>query len=300
MSHLDIPSLPPLPRPLPTGHSVRRETLTLGDGYITSVYVHEPPVGPVCLPVLHVHGIQSHPGWFMTSAEALARAGHQVYQVTRRGSGDNTAARGHAHSPGQLLDDVDCACRMVLERTGAARLHLMGVSWGGKLLAAHASHPNHSAAIASLTMIAPGIVPKVDVAVTTKLSIALAMLVWPHRRFAIPLSEPELFTDTPAMREYLRNDKLSLHEATAKFFLASRRLDWRLASAPDGCLKMPVTLILAGTDRIIDNAGTRQVVNRLSGGRCNVAELSGCHVLEFEHDPQPLIDALVAATQEEA
>jgi len=274
---------------------------------VTSVFVHAPARdaaasasgGGARLPVLYVHGIQSHPGWFAASAAALARAGHAVYQVTRRGSGDNQAARGHAHSDGQLMDDIDRAARMILERTGASRLHLLGVSWGGKLLAAYASHPKCSAPIASLTMVAPGIVPRVDVARTTKLSIAAALLVSPHRRFAIPLSEPELFTDNPAMREYLRNDKLALHEATARFFLASRKLDWRLSAAAGGCLAMPVTLILAGTDRIIDNQGTRRFVNRLTGGRCGVVELPGCHVLEFEPDPEPLLDALVAATRED-
>ena len=74
-------ALPALPRPLPAGHRVRRETLTLGDGYVTSVYIHAPAAGQARLPVLYVHGIQSHPGWFMASAAALAQAGHPVYLV---------------------------------------------------------------------------------------------------------------------------------------------------------------------------------------------------------------------------
>jgi len=283
----------PLARPLPESCRLQRRILRLADGYETSVQEHI-PAAQTRLPAIYVHGIQSHPGWFVGSAAALAGRGHAVFQVTRRGSGANMHARGHADSAGQLLDDTETACRFVLRRTGADRVHLVGVSWGGKLLAALlASRPVPYAA--SLTLVAPGIAPRVDVGARVKLSVALCLLLRPRRMFDIPLNDPALFTDNEEMRRYIRDDAFRLHRATARFLLASRRMDSMLRNAPTGALKAPTTLLLATRDRIINNAATRAVVERLTAARAAVEILNAAHTLEFEPDPQPFFSALAAA-----
>jgi alpha-beta hydrolase superfamily lysophospholipase len=248
--------------------------------------------------------------------------GHAVYSVTRRGSGCNDAARGDVLSAEVLLDDVACALRWVAADSGQACVHLLGVSWGGKLLAAAllrgmgelcrsmgvspmsstavsaVSLTGVSPAVASLTLLAPGLVPQVDVPLWTKLRIAWAMLARTDRLFDIPLSEVELFTANPAMQDYLRRDAHRLHQATARFLFASRTLDRMIARAPGGAIAVPTTLVLAETDRIIDNARTQESVTRLTGGRAKVIQLPGHHTLEFEPDPQPLFDAMTRAIHE--
>ena len=283
-------------QPLPA-----RMELELLDGYRTSMYVHAPrsdrAAGEARLPVLYVHGIQSHPGWFVGSAAHLAARGHAVYTVTRRGSGDNAVARGHAATAGQLFDDVQAACRFVREQTLAARLHLVGVSWGGKLLAAYVAAGAAGGEVASLVLVAPGIAPRVDLRPWTKLAVGASALFCPRREFDIPLSDPALFTDNEAMRQYIRQDPLSLRRATAGLLLASRNLDRLLCRAPAGAIRVPTTLLLASRDRIIDNAAARRVVEYLTAGRCTVKELPGAHTLEFESDPMPLYDALASALE---
>lgn len=246
-------------------------------------------------PVLYAHGIQSHPGWFSGSAAFLAQRGHSVYCLTRRGSGDSPALRGHASSAGQLLADVEAAMEFIQQRTQAPRVHLVGVSWGGKLLAAYAAQEAAGRKIASLTLVAPGLAPRVDVSAWTKLRIAMSLLAAPRRLFDIPLSDVELFTDNPQMRQYLRDDPLRLLRATARFLYASRCLDRQMARLPRGALKMPVALLLARTDRIIDNPQTLAMVERLTDGRAVVQEFDGCHTLEFESDPRPFFEAVAAS-----
>jgi len=284
-----------LPTPFSLAEAPRARPLRLPDGYETGVYVHRPPEGAARLPVLHIHGIQSHPGWFFASCADLAKRGHAVYQVTRRGSGANRPARGDAKSAKQLLDDVSAGCEFVRQDAETERLHLVGVSWGGKLLAAWAATEQAAAGAVSLTLVAPGVVPRVDVSGWTKLGIGLSLLCCPRRRFQIPLSDPELFTEHEPMREFLRGDRLALHRATARFLFASRRLDRTLRRAPAGALRLPTTLLLAARDRIIDREGTRRAVARLTAGGAEAVEFDAAHVLEFEPDRRPFFDALAAA-----
>jgi acylglycerol lipase len=292
-----MPPAPPqvpamnLSRPPASGNRPQALPLEL-PGYQTWLLRHSCQ-SPTGLPVLMLHGIQSHPGWFAGSADAVAASGRTVYQFLRRGSGCNARARGHARSPGQLLADLDVAVDFVLGATGASRLHLVGISWGGKYAACWALSPHRVKRLAGLTLVAPGLAPRVDLSVRAKLVVAACALAAPRLRLAIPLNEPELFTDNPAMREYIRTDPCRLTRATAAFFLTSRRMDWMLARAADAALRLPVNLLLASRDRIIDNAPTRNLLARLAGDTLRVVELPGAHTLEFEPDPQPFFTALV-------
>ncbi len=261
---------------------VTSEMLKLSDGQETLVLHHHPPQ-KAGVPVLYVHGIQSHPGWFTGSAQALGRSGSEVFQVTRRGNGTATARRGDANSADQLLDDVDVAVRYVLEATGAERLALLGVSWGGKLLTAYALRAD-VANIDSLTLVAPGLTPQVDVSIATKLAILVALIFRPGAYFDIPLNDVSLFTDNPEMREYLLNDPHRLGRATARFMLASFRLDRIIARAGERALKVPTTLILAGRDRIIDNAATCDLLDWLADRPVRIRRLDAAHTIEFEQE----------------
>ncbi|MEN6665001.1 MAG: alpha/beta fold hydrolase, partial [Phycisphaerae bacterium] len=212
----------PLPCPLDGARRPQFRTLRLDDGYETGMLVHSPrgSAGGPC--VLYLHGIQSHPGWFAGSAAFLADNGCRVYQVERRGSGQNRIDRGHARSAEQLLGDVETAACEILRENPACPLAMAGPSWGGKLAAAYCLWPRRRVAVASLTMIAPGIVAMVDVPAATKLAVAACLFVAPKVRLAIPLDNDELFTDNPAMRAYLRADPLRLYRASAAFMYASR------------------------------------------------------------------------------
>jgi len=267
--------------------------LLLPGGHPTELLRHRPEVsaGRSRPAVLQLHGIQSHPGWFVRSAASLASQGWFVFQLTRRGSGRNDRGRGDARSAEQLLDDLAAAVRFAAAQGGGdGRVHLMGISWGGKLAACYAA--TRGGPLASLTLIAPGIVPQVDLPRTAKAAVAAAMLVAPQKTFPIPLNDPALFTDNEARRREIRDDPLRLHRATARFLYASRRLDRMLARANDGAIAAPTSLLLARRDRIIRNEPTRRLLERLTGRRLRVVEFDAAHTLEFEPDPEPFYAAL--------
>jgi alpha-beta hydrolase superfamily lysophospholipase len=122
----------------------------------------------------------------------------------------------------------------------------------------------------------------------------VARLVSPRKLFPIPLNDPALFTANPRWLQFLRDDPLALHRATARFLFESARLDLYLRFTPPH-VKVPVLLLLAGHDRIIDNGRTRAFVERFAADDKTVIEYPGAHhTLEFEPEPESFISDLAA------
>jgi len=244
--------------------------------------------------LVYLHGIQSHSRWYEASSRRLSESGVAVYQIERRGSGMDAAhERGHVDGAEVWLADVALAAERARDETGVAGVHLLGVSWGGKLaVASAAERPD---LYKSLILAAPGIVPRVDVHLMTKVHVAKCLALGRDReRFPIPLADPNLFTENPERIRYIAEDPLSLREVTARFLYESRRLD-RMVRRAAGEVRMPVFLALAERDRIIDNRATRGRVARLGAPRHRIIEYAGAsHTLEFEPDPEPFFRDLVA------
>jgi pimeloyl-ACP methyl ester carboxylesterase len=138
-------------------------------------------------------------------------------------------------------------------------MHLCALSWGGKLaLAIALQHPQ---AWQSLTLITPGLRAQVDLPLRHKIAAALNLVIGGRTTFAIPI-EPEMFTNTPGYFEFIRRDPWRLKRVTARFLRTTLELDHRIARR-DSRLSMPALVLLAGRDRIIDNAGVAAIVRRL-------------------------------------
>ncbi|MHC4063496.1 MAG: alpha/beta fold hydrolase [Planctomycetota bacterium] len=241
--------------------------------------------------VLYLHGIQSHAGWYERSAARLCQAGFAVLQPDRRGSGKNEPQRGHAESSQQLLDDARACLEELARRCGGRGSYLLGVSWGGKMAAA--MHAANSDGIKGLILVTPGLFPIIDVSAAEKFRIGWSMVANPSRYYDIPLNDPELFTCVPEWIEFLRNDELQLHQATAGFFLASRRMD-KVARKLPGAPAVPLHLMLATDERIIDNDKTRDFIRQMQWPRRAITTYQNSrHTLEFDPDADHYLDDLV-------
>lgn len=265
--------------------------LPLRDGYEAHARLWRPksPRGAV----LYLHGIQSHGGWYEESGRRLAAAGLTVLMPDRRGSGRNLAQRGHATSEKLCVQDGLDMLDALRAQTGAASAHLVGVSWGGKLAAVLAREtPNR---VASLSLVAPGIYPIVDLKRVEKIHVAISLINHRDRMFDIPLNDPRLFTSNPERITYFERDEWKLTQVTASFLLASRRLDRLARRLGDSSWRGPVHLLLAGHDPIIDNAHTREWLRHLPSPDRQITEYPDAyHTLEFERDPGKFFDDLLA------
>jgi alpha-beta hydrolase superfamily lysophospholipase len=280
------------------------ETFAASDGYQLQYrrFAHAPsalPFSPAAgqrgKPVpkaraVFLHGIQSHGGWYEHSCQRLAQAGYEVFFLDRRGSGLNQPARGDAPSYRRLLQDLV----EVLDFLGAGSSvprFLAGISWGAKLaVALERWRPGQ---VDGLVFLCPGFFPRVRPPRIDRWRIFLSRLRAPDRLFTIPLDDPELFTATPRWQRFIRDDPLSLRRATARLLFESARLDHYVKRAPRQ-MHLPVLLLLAERDRIIDNEATRQFINRFAATDRQIIEYPGAHhTLEFEPDPERFVRDLL-------
>ena len=261
-------------------------TMTASDGYRWHYRRYAPPAEPVGR-VVFLHGIQSHGGWYPRSCSQIASAGYEVYFLDRRGCGLNPEARGDLPSFRRALDDIaEC-----LQTLPADKPRLLGaISWGGKLgVALQYRHPG---LVDGLVLLAPGFFPVIGPGFFTRMRIGRCALTSPRRKFPIPLNDPTLFTESERWREFLRTDPLALHEATARMLFQNNSLDLYLRRAWKW-VTIPTVLMLAGRDRIIDNAKTRWYVEKFRGAKQVIEYPEAHHTLEFEPEGHPFVGDLL-------
>jgi acylglycerol lipase len=260
----------------------RAETQTASDGYPIHVLVW-PTDGRPRGRVVALHGVQSHCGWYHNLGRTLAAAGYESHFPDRRGSGANQQDRGHAPSARRLVADIAERLRSLRDAAPATPLALAGISWGGKIaVITAAEHPD---LIDGLALICPGLTPRVDVTAGERLRIAWAFLTNRRKLFPIPLSDPALFTAHPEGQRFIASDLLGLREATAGLLATSSFVDRRVRRVPRH-VRQPVLLMLAGHDRIVNNARTLEYFQTLASADKRVIEYpEGHHTLEFEPDP---------------
>jgi alpha-beta hydrolase superfamily lysophospholipase len=271
------------------GSEVR--SFVASDGYPLHVRLWPADDGPRGQVVI-VHGVQSHGGWYHGLGRSLAAAGYTASFPDRRGSGANARDRGHAPSPRRLNRDLVEWLRTLHDEQPQLPIALVGISWGGKLaVIAAARLPDLVDAVA---LVCPGLHPRVGVSVRERLAIAWAFFTNRRKTFPIPLSDPALFTANPEGQAFIAADPFSLREATAGLMAASFIIDRLVAMAP-GRIRQPALLMLAGQDRIVDNARTLAYFEKLSSTDRTVIEYpEGHHTLEFDPDPTRYALDLVA------
>jgi alpha-beta hydrolase superfamily lysophospholipase len=256
------------------------------DGYRWRYRRFKPAASPRA-EVVCIHGIQSHGGWYEHSCTRLSEAGFAVSFLDRRGSGLNECARGDAPGFRRLLDDLAEYLRALRQQAPGKGIFLLAISWGGKL--AVALQRRHPRLVEGIVLLCPGFCSRIRPCLGQRLAIVWSRLVRARRLFPIPLNDPELFTGNPRWLQFLREDPLTLHQATARLLIESARLDGYLRFCR-GHVNVPVLLLLAENDRIIHNGRTRRFVQSLAAADTQVIEYPGAqHTLEFEPEPEIFI-----------
>jgi alpha-beta hydrolase superfamily lysophospholipase len=281
---------------------VERRFVPLSDGYPAHVTTWRPD-GPIEGQVVILHGVQSHAGWYERLGKTLAEGGWLAVFPDRRGSGANVQDRGHTKSARRLYADVAERLSAVRAENPGIPTVLAGISWGGKLAVVTAARRPELVDAAAL--ICPGLEPRVGVSRSERRRIFLAwvreMLGGKRKYFPIPLADPALFTNTPERQRFIAADPLGLREASGSMLAASRIIDLGVRLSPRK-VTVPILLMLAEHDRIVDNEKTRRYFDRVASTSKRTIEYPGAHhTLEFEPEPdrhaRDLLDWMREATR---
>lgn len=271
-----------MPQPAPSIHF-----FTAGDGYRFAARVWN--TSAAAGRVLVLHGIVSHGGWYLRSCRHLAACGFEVHALDRRGSGINMEARGDVPDDSVWMTDVQSYLASLPPEVPTV---LVGISWGGKLAAALAQDMPD---VAGVAMICPGLFASQQASWWRRgLLHAANSLGQSSRRIAIPLRDPALFTAEPLWKNYIEHDPLTLRRITIRFARADLRLNHTARAAAEQ-IQVPVLLMLAGRERIVDNDRTRAFFRRIAASDKVCLEYPDAgHTLEFEEDPSQYLEDLRA------
>lgn len=229
---------------------------------------------------VYLHGIAGHSLWFSAAASRLVAAGISVYAPDRRGSGLNQQlGPGDVDSHTTVLRDIERFVRLARRERPTGKVFLLAGCWGAKAGAVFAARAGEL--IDGLALIAPALSVRVKLPPRDLIGVACSLLVSPRRQFRIPL-EPEQYTENRRYQRFVATDARRLLTASARFFLATARLD-RLAARAPGAIRVPVLLLCGGRDVIVDPAGLRAWYARLAADdRALKVYPEFAHILEFE------------------
>lgn len=240
-------------------------------------------------PVVLLHGLQSHSGWFVQSSCHIASLGCPVYALDRRGSGLSRQQRGHAASFRQIADDIGHVVQHAAKRHGAGQVHIVGHCFGA--IAAVLFACDHPAILASLILATPALYTRVTVPLADKAAVAVSRLRNSMRYLPIPFPT-DLLTELPAYRSFIRQDSLSLDELTATSYYQIFRARLLLA-AKASRLYTPVFMALAGKDRISHNRKNETFFRRIPAAHKKLATYTNAtHILEFSPERETFFQDL--------
>lgn len=229
-------------------------------------------------PVIMLHGLQSHSGWFVQSQTFLANLGCPVYAMDRRGSGLSEGTPGECIQFWEMANDVRAVVEWARMRHGKAKVHVFGHCFG--TIPAALFTTAYPELVTSVILASSGIYTKIDVNLATKLRILWSKAFNQSKRFPIPLM-PEMFSELEKGVRFISNDEAKLRSVTASFYyevLRAKRYIW----AHRHRLTMPIFMANAGDDPICDNTANERFLASLPAThRLLINYEKSRHVIEF-------------------
>ena len=242
-------------------------------------------------PVVMVHGLQSHSGWFLQSARHVAELGLPVHAFDRCGSGLSAADPELGARLDGWLAEVDVVAQQALAGTRFDAVHLVGHCFGAIVALLYAAL-HRPARVASLVLATPALYTRSDLSRRDKVRVLWSVLRRRPLRVPVPLSA-EQFSELAPFVELVRDDPLALHTVPARLLYEVRRARGRLVEAA-GALRVPLLVAMAGDDLICDNPRNRRLLEHVTS-RKEIREYPGArHILEFSGQRDAFLSDLAA------
>lgn len=242
-------------------------------------------------PVLMLHGLESHSGWFVQSAAHMASLGHPVYALDRSGSGMSQAPRGACTDFRDMLAEIKTLARELMPAHQTRHFHLLGHCFGA--IPATAFACEQPSMLASLILATPAIYTKAEPSISEKIKILWSTLSGRDIQIPVPL-EATWFTDQKKYINFIEHDKLALKSASAHLYWQTKRARTFIHSNEQK-LTMPLMTAMAGRDRICDNEKNQDLFDRLPARKkARFVYPDAVHILEYSSEKEAFFADLTA------
>jgi alpha-beta hydrolase superfamily lysophospholipase len=208
---------------------------------------------------LLIPGQGDHGGRYADLGSALTPAGFALNTIDLRGNGRSDGQRGHTPSYDALLDDVDCGVRESRRDISERDLYLMGHSMGGQLVVNYVLR--RRPLLAGVMLSSPWFLLSLRIPAWKEAIGRTLAHVFPTYTFRNNLTPAQLSHDA-AYRQSLDPDHLAHGRITAR--LAAVLIDsGKEALAEAHMFDLPLLVMQAGLDQVVNPAATRQFVERV-------------------------------------
>jgi alpha-beta hydrolase superfamily lysophospholipase len=199
--------------------------------------------------ILVVHGLAEHGGRYAEFGRRMAAFGLSTYALDLRGHGLSDGRRGHADRFELLLQDVDRFRREITGITdGSLPLFLLGHSMGGLIAARYIEEYDSSFAGAIIT--APWLATAMPIPRWKVVAASMLNKLLPALPIDAGIDEKLLSHDQSVVASY-RDDPLVHGRITPRLF-AEAGMAMGLVMQRSERIRMPLLLMLAGDDRVVD------------------------------------------------
>lgn len=229
-------------------------------------------------PVLMVHGLQSHSGWFSQSAAFVASLGHPVYVIDRRGSGMSQDTRGDSKNFMGWLADIEAGFSYAVQQHGGSQIYLLGHCFGAIPATAYAE--TNPETIKGLLLTSPAIYTHTSIPVSQILKIVFSSSGKRDYYFAVPL-DPDQFSELPEYEPFIAADPLALRAVTGDLYWQINEARKYIIANTDN-LTMPMVVGFAGEDEIADNRKNKKWLSDVPAeDKMEITYPDARHILEY-------------------
>ena len=210
--------------------------------------------------VLVVHGFLEHSGRYDRLIAALNAAGFATARFDCRGHGVSGGTRAYIRTYGDYLCDLERIREEVTPLAPKIPLFLLGHSQGGLMVLSYALDPLGEG-VAGVIAMSPAVGFDANTPAWKETLGRLMSRIWPTLSLDAGI-DPDILTHVRESVEWRNNDPLVGTKATARWFTETLAAQAQLRGAT-GSWSLPVLVMAAGDDRLVDNAATKRFVDAL-------------------------------------
>ena len=235
-----------------------------------------------CATLVVAHGLSEHSGRYVEFGRAMAAFGISTFCLDLRGHGLSEGRRGHVDHFHLLLQDIDRFRREVGSIAGTAQPQfLLGHSMGGLITARYVEE--YESDLAGAVIISPWLGTAMPIPRWKVVAASFLNRVLPSLPISAGIDERWLSHDPLVVRRY-RDDALVHGKITPRLFTEVGTAMGLVTQRSDR-IRIPLLLLLAGDDRIVDTTKSESFARSLTGGDVTVRVLPDYyHEVLNDHD----------------